>query len=372
MRFSLRVLAVVARAPLWLLRKLRPPRRLRMTREGRYFIAITIGIGLAAINTGNNLLFLVLGWMLSVIIASGALSDVTMRGLAVSRRPPRRIFAGRPFLMEIAVENLKESLASYSIEIEDLVATKPLDKRCYFLKIPAGRTQRTSYRHTFGRRGRYVFDGFRVATKFPFALFHKSRQIRETGEVIVYPAIIPIVLPAPRARQTGETATNQIGRRGDFFGLREYRDGDDRRAIHWRSSARIGQLLVREFEREAQRRATIFIDNALPDDAAGDADDADIDALESAISTAASLAAAYLRSGFAVRLVARGAHVPFAAGEAQLDRVLRTLALLETATAGAEFSGSAAPRGENLLVVPTGVASSGGRPGACQLIEAAA
>jgi uncharacterized protein (DUF58 family) len=357
-----------ARAPLRLLARLRPPRRLRLTREGRYFIAITVGIGLAAINTGNNLLYLVLGWMLSLIIASGMLSDVSMRGLRVTRRPPPRVFARRPFLMEIAVENRKEKLASYSIEIEDLVAGRPLDKRCYFLKIPAGRTQRTSYRHTFARRGRQRFDGFRIATKFPFALFHKSRRVTEAGEAIVYPAIVPVALPSPRARAHGETATRIIGRRGDFFGLREYRDGDDRRAIHWRSSARTGNLMVREYEKEAQRRASVFVDNALPDGHP----DADDDPLDGAVSTAASLAAAYLAAGYGVRLVARGLQLPFGAGEAHLDRILRALALLPPAAESDEFAGPPSPGGENLLVAPRDLPELAGRPAACHRVEEAA
>ena len=341
-------------------------RRLRLTRDGRFFIAITIGIGLAAINTGNNLLYLVLGWMLSLIIASGVLSDMSMRALKVRRRSPRRVFANRPFLMEIAVENVKERLASYSIEIEDLVDGKALDKRCYFLKIPAKRIQRTSYRHTFGRRGRYQFTGFRIGTKFPFALFHKSKRIGVGGDVIVYPEIRPITLPAPLARLNGETATNQAGRRGEFFGLREYRDGDDRRSIHWPSSARTGHLLVREFEREAQRQATIFVDNGLPEPPTP----AEQEGLERAIKTAASLAATYLKAGYSIRLVARGDSVPFGAGDAQLDRVLCALALLPNASLSgpSPFADRPNPRGHNLLVCPPGVEAPD-RPRACQAVE---
>jgi uncharacterized protein (DUF58 family) len=346
------------RIPRRIWRWLRPPRRLRLTREGRYFIAITIGIGLAAINTGNNLLYLLLGWLLSLIIASGALSDVSMRGLHVTRRPPGRLHANRPFLMEIAVENLKGKLASYSVEIEDLVGGRPLDKKCYFLKVPPGRTQRTSYRHTFPRRGLVRMDGFRIATKFPFALFHKSRDVDEPGEVLVFPEVRPMSPPPPRARRLGDAALARIGRRGEFFGLREYRDGDDRRAIHWRSSARSGRLLVREYEEEAQRRATILVDNSLPEGA----HEALEDALEEAISLAASLASSYIHLGYAVRLVARGAAVPFSAGELQLTRVLKALALLETVTAEVPFAGAAEPRGENLLVVARGAPEPPGRP----------
>jgi uncharacterized protein (DUF58 family) len=268
--------------------------------------------------------------------------------------------------MEISVENLKRSLASYSVEIEDLIDERPLDKKCYFLKVPPRRVQRTSYRHTFGRRGLYRFDGFRIATKFPFALFHKSRDVHETGEVLVFPAVFPVPLPAPRARYVGDAQTARIGRRGEFFGLREYRDGDDRRMIHWRSTARSGRLLVREHEEEAQQRATLIVDNALP---AG-ADDRQVDALEEAISLTASLAASYIALGYAVRLIARGESLPFATGEGQLTRILRALALLPTASDQVALAAPPEPHGENLLIVPRGVSSTDRPRGVNHVLEA--
>src|SRR3954469_7925051 len=173
-------------------RWMRPPRALKTTREGKYFIGITIGVGFAAINTGNNLLYLLLGMMLSLIVASGVLSEMSLRLLEVTRQPPGRIFAKTPFLMGIGLRNAKKRAPSFSIEVEDLQADKPLDKKCYFLKLPAGRLQHTSYRHTFPRRGRYVFTAFRVSTKFPFALFRKSRRVELPAEVIVFPQLSPI------------------------------------------------------------------------------------------------------------------------------------------------------------------------------------
>jgi uncharacterized protein (DUF58 family) len=367
-----------------ILAKLRPPRRLKFTREGRYFVAISVGIGMAAINTGNNLLYLLLGWLLSVIIASGVLSEQVLRGLRIQRRPPGRIFAGQPFLMEISVENTKRSLASYSIEVEDRIADGMLDKKCYFLKVPAGRTQRTSYRHTFARRGRYRFTGFRVGTKFPFGLFRKSRDIDVGKELVVYPQVHPITVPPPRAHHPGHDAARQLGRRGEFFGLREYRDGDDRRDIHWRSTARTGRALVREYEDESQKRAVILLDNALPPAAIarGDkrqparptpeqpggapgatSDDRDpAAAMERAISAAASMASAYLNRGYAVELVARGCRVPSGAGPVQATRILEALALLEIVTDEVPFSGGSDTRLESILFYPGAAGPMRGRP----------
>ena len=367
-------------ARMW--RALRPPRRLRFTREGRYFVAIAIGIGAAAVNTGNNLLYLILGWMLSFIVASGVLSELTMRGLKVRRRPPPRMHADQPFLMEISVENQKESMASYSIEIEDLDKGTPLDKKCFFLKVPPGRTQRTSYRHRFAKRGLYRLSGFRIGTKFPFALFRKSRVLVEEDELLVFPAVYAVKTPAPRSRHAEGTLVSRLGRAGEFFGLREYRQGDDRRDIHWRTTARTGRTVVREYEEESQKRVTLLIDNALPDDApaalvrsnkaekpsdtarkaARAARERDSEALEHAISLCASLANAYIAQNYAVRLLARGASVPFASGQPQLVRILKALALLPTVTAHTNFLDLPNPRVESVMVVPNGVAAVAGRP----------
>ena len=168
--------------------------------------------------------------------------------------------------MEVVIKNGKPKRASFSIEVEDLLGTTPLDKRCYFLKIPEGKSQRTSYRHTFARRGLYVLSGYRIATKFPFALFRKSRDVDAPLEVLVYPARVAVPRPPPRAHVRGDATANRLGRRGEFFGLRERRTGDDRRDVHWKSSARTGRLLVREYEDELARRVAIAVDNALPQD----------------------------------------------------------------------------------------------------------
>jgi len=164
------------------------------------------------------------------------------------------------------IENAKKNRASFSIEVEDLVGSTPLDKRCYFLKIPAAKSQRTSYRHTFIRRGLYTLTGYRLATKFPFALFRKSRDVDSPLEVLVYPARVAVPRPPPRTTSRGEATANRLGRRGEFFGLREHRASDDRRDVHWKSSARTGRLLVREYEDELARKVIIGVDNALPKD----------------------------------------------------------------------------------------------------------
>lgn len=349
-------------------RRLRPPRRLTFTRDGKWIVVLATGIGLAAVNTGNNLLYLLLGWILSFIIASGILSERTLRGLRVIRRPPPTLHAGEPFLMELTLINDKPKRASYSIELEDLRGDRPIDKRCFFLKVPEAGTQRATYRHTFVRRGRYVLDGVRIATRFPFGLFRKSRDMPLSTELVVYPALVPVVRPPSRVESRGDALTARRGRRGEFFGLRELRHGDDRRDVHWRSSARTGRLLVREYEDELSRDVTIAVDNALPAAIRAELTErptdaavlSHVDALERAISTAASLALGYLASGWSVALVARGCVVPTGVGRVHEARVLHALALLEATDDSVPLPVPPSARTESVLVVPVEIAGSPG------------
>jgi uncharacterized protein (DUF58 family) len=364
-----------ARPPVPWWRRLRPPRRLSFTREGRIIVILSVGVGFAAINTGNNLLYLLLGWLLSFIIASGVLSEMTLKRLVVERRPPPRVFAGEPFLMEVVIRNEKARRASFSIEVEDLVGSTPLDKRCYFLKIPAAKSQRTSYRHTFVRRGLYTLTGYRIASKFPFALFRKSRDVDAPLEVLVYPARVAVPRPPPRTEARGHSTAHRSGRRGEFFGLREHRSGDDRRDVHWRSSARTGRLLVREYEDEHARNVVIGVDNALPDavrDAVSDGAltpdvEAAVAAVERAISVAASLASVYLEAGWTVELCARDCHIPPGSGRIHEARIARALALLPYVADAVAFA-ALPPRVESVLVLPRTVAAAG-RPSASTVMD---
>lgn len=327
---------------LWrrLARALRPRRRFPPTREGWYFLVATLLVGLAAINAGLNLLFLVWGMMLFLILASGVLSELCLRKLEVRRATPPAAYAETPYLMGIALGNHKRRLPSFSVEVEDLVAGRPIEKRCYFLKLPAGRTQETAYRHVAARRGRLKLSGFRLSTRFPFGLIHKSKDIEAPAELLVYPALVPVPASLLRgfASQHGRGLHKWRSRRGEFFGLREFRQGDDPRDIHWRTSARRGAPFVREAEDDEGQEVCLVLDNSVtsaggpgpataprPTETSADGVDA---AFEETVSLAASLACELLARGYRVGLCARGEEITPEGGQAQATRLLRFLALV--------------------------------------------
>lgn len=313
-------------------------RGVRLTRDGGWFCIVLLCIALIALNTGNNLLYLLLAMLLSLLLASLLMAEVSLRGVVPRRQPPPRVHAKDPFLMGIVLRNDKRRFPSFSIEVEDLCEDEVVDKRCYFLKIPAGRTQQTSYRHSLLRRGRYVFTAFRISTKFPFALFRTSRYVEHRSEVVVYPTLLPLShWPQAMTVAIGNLSMSKVGRRGNFHALREYRHGDDPRDIHWRSSARRQRLVVREHEVEAVQQVTLLVDNSLPKELHKDPE-AQLQ-LEKVISWAASLGAFYLEHGYALRLCTRGTTppLPLLVSPANLGRLLLTLALLPTVTPEVPF-----------------------------------
>ncbi len=307
--------------------KLRP-RRLRFTREGKFFLGITLGVGFAAINTGNNLLYLMLGLLLALIVVSGVMSEISLRNLTVVRRLPARAQVGRAHLVEIEVYNHKKRIPSYAIEVEDLRAGQPADKRCFFLKISPKSAQVAAYRRTPTRRGLDVHTGFRIATRFPFGLFEKSREVTAAGELVIYPAVDPVQLRGvlPGAKQ-GHDGIVGAGHGDDFLGLKVMRDGEDPKDIHWKKSAALGQLVVRERGREARPDITLTLDVHKPNGGGEEWDNL----FERRIREVASRATAHIKRGDIVTLkTSRGERTRADRGVGA-DAMLRYLALVEPA-----------------------------------------
>ena len=303
------------------------PRGLTFTRDGKIFVLISLGVGFAAVNTGNNLLFLVLGMMLGMIIISGILSEMTLRNVTITRHLPRRVEANTIFPAQLALRNDKRWAASFSVELRDEIDGRPFRRRCFFLKVGPGAQRSIAYRCELPLRGLSHFDGTIVSTRFPFGLFEKTRFIALKDEVIVLPASVPVGVP-PRAAMTAEGAL-QVGVCGsgqDFLELREMVPGDDSRRIDWRSTARLGRPVVRETERDADGFVEIVLD-ASPVDGTDEA----LENVEHDISVAATMIRHMTARGLNIRLVTSGSVGIETHGGVGAVRLLEHLALLDPA-----------------------------------------
>jgi uncharacterized protein (DUF58 family) len=198
----------------------------------------------------------------------------------------------------------------------------------FVLMVPGHGVAAARVRITFPRRGAYALDEIIVSTTFPFGLFRKERDLGVPASVLVRPRTtrpVRALRPAGRAGTRARTplAAAAVGaERGEFRGLRPYRSGDDPRDVHWRSSARTGEPIVREYDREQGRAYWLCLATAH----------ADSDAAEVAVEIAAALAAAAVARNDLFGFSGGGFVVSQGSGPAQLDRVLDALARVRFAT----------------------------------------
>ncbi len=298
------------------------PRSLRFTKEGTRYTAILFLIGLAAINTGNNLLYLILAMMLSLIIISGLMSESTLRKLYAQREFPSHIFMGTTVKVRISIENKKKYLSSYSFTVEELSSEDVNTSGAYVLKVTDKTTVNSKY--TFKKRGVVKLNTLVFKTRFPFGLFMKGRTTTAESEVVVLPRLRPLKkdeLSLLSLQSSGTARPGQRGTGSQLYGLRDYNLTDDSRYIHWKASAKSGKLVVKEYEKETEKKIRVVFNN-LSDDPKR---------FELEVEKAASLVNYYITElGYSVGLrTLSGTDIPCASGEEQLMRILHNLALIE-------------------------------------------
>jgi uncharacterized protein (DUF58 family) len=310
------------------LERLRQTFHYEVTKAGVVYVLVTLVIGIAALNTGNNLLYIVVAAMLAAILVSGVMSALVLRGLELEVRLPEHVFAGRPVVGGVVLRNPRRFLPSFSIRVvparrerkirkqwrwERTTFTFPLNRppenqwvrlrdwrvrrvevappapgifegMIYFPYLPAGAVLTADLELRFERRGRYRESSFGVATRFPFAFLTKTRDVPLERDILVYPAVEPAdelfeILPLVR----GEWESFVRGRGSDLYRIREYMPEDSARHVDWKATAKSGSLKVREFSREDERKLCIVFDNPTAGVISGQA-------YERAVNLAASLA----------------------------------------------------------------------------------
>lgn len=303
------------------------PRKLVVTREGKWIIGIAILLGGAAVNTGNNLLYLLLSLVISVIAVSGILSELGLRDLLLERCYPQELEVGQVGALRVEVQNPKQR-AVLHLQIGELMdATEDADVRDgYILHLAGGETGQAFAAIRPKRRGPIRTVGLSLATAYPFGFASKSRLFDDPAEFLALPPVAEVRLPWQGALdRLGQETSPKIGQGDAFAGLRDAREGDSLRDIHWKVSARRQRLIAREWQAETRRIALVRFAHVACEDSAAPQQ------LDAACSVVAGLCAALLDAGFAVGLqTLQGAVLPEAdgGGHEQLLRIRRHLAWL--------------------------------------------
>jgi len=285
---------------------------------------------------------------------------------------PARVQAGQESRVELSVANPGRR-ATGVVELRDPVDGGPRRARLLLAPLRPGQEERATYRIPTARRGVLTVGPLEARRFDPLALATTARPVAPETELIVHPAI-EAVLPLPHApgddRRGGARRATAIGSAGDdFYALRPWVVGDDLRRVHWPSTARRDELMVRQHDVPWQGRATVVLD-VRPQHY-------DDDSLEQAVSAAASIAAGSGQGGALVRLVTTdGSDTGFGAGPAHLDAILERLARVEAHTVDARLLDLPEVDGSMALVVSAELpgpelgrlARLAGRPGSLTVV----
>jgi uncharacterized protein (DUF58 family) len=296
--------------------------RVRITRVGVWYIIATLVVGVAAANTGNNSLYLVEAMLLALLAVSGLASRRNLRAMRLEVSAPDEIFAKQPFSLRYRLASRDRLLAKRLLLL--FAGTEVRGHLVPFLAKGEEVEGRLSLlRH---RRGLFRIPVIKVSSIFPLGLFQKTMRFPVDLELLIFPEINPVGMHRLTATgRTGEEASAKAGWGHELLSLRAFRPGDDPRGIHWKQTARTGELVYMERESEQGRRLSVVLDNAVGELS----DDGERDRFEGLVSEAASVADHHLENGYEVELVTRDGVLPFAGGKAQRLRILETLALVE-------------------------------------------
>jgi uncharacterized protein (DUF58 family) len=259
------------------LQVLLPTQRQVWTREGILYVLAWLILLVLGLQHQVNLILLVAGLAFGPVVASFVVSAAMLRKLRVSRRVPPYVFSGDPLPLDYTLENFRRWTAALALFIEDeltpadraVSGSSGLAPRIFFARVPGREKARIRWTGVGPRRGRYWFRSMELITRSPFGLVERRVSINDPAELIVYPTVGQLTRRwQVLQRQAVETRRGQRHDRSsqqqEYHGLRDYRPGDSPRWIHWRTSARLGQPMVKEFEQQNEQDLAILIDPWLP------------------------------------------------------------------------------------------------------------
>lgn len=260
----------------WFVEGLWPSQQLRWTREGIFYLGVWVGLLVVGLYQQINLILLVAGLAAGPVAASVFVSASMLRRLRVVRRVPAYVFSGDPLRLDYALQNDRRWTAALALTLQDELT--PTDRsiggaavfpRVFFPRVPGLGRERVRWEGLSPRRGRYQFRNLDLATRSPFGLFERRLTVASPGDLVVYPTIGHLTRRWHLIqREASETRRGQRHDRAitqqEYHGLRDYRPGDSPRWIHWRTSARLGQPMVKEFEQQHEQDLAVLIDPWLP------------------------------------------------------------------------------------------------------------
>jgi uncharacterized protein (DUF58 family) len=307
----------------------------KISRTGLVTLFLCIAFLFMSIYWAANHVYLLTALMWAVAITSLLYPRIMLRATRVSASMPVEVYAQTPFAVELTLHTEGRVGGAYGIVVGP---TDPERGRRQYVGRIGGKqpSHHLLVRETMPERGRHWLPGLSVASSFPFGLFHARRRAESERRVLVYPRLGQISSDALAQYRGGEARWLVEQRRkdqqGDFRSLRKYAPGDNPRHVHWKTSAKMGELYVREFERREMHSALLLLDAYLPPQMPEQAAEARRERFERAVRFTATLAADLAERGVPFAFASCCPDLAFSrydTGPGHLRDVLEILALAD-------------------------------------------
>ena len=234
----------------------------RLTKIGTTFVIFTIVIGFAAINTGNNSLYIGLSFMLGTLLLSGIASQRGLKHLRVHFESMSEAWAGKPATGRLRIEN-----RSRIWNVRDVIVVSDELAEPLFIPILQRRSEiRVNASFLFERRGIVQLKTLEIYTRYPFGFFLKKRRARISGEVVVFPRLLGSDERQQQLKSVDGDwySVSRPGAGTEVHSFREYTRGDSVRQVYWKKSASLGRWVMKQTELEAGRAVHIVVDPYKP------------------------------------------------------------------------------------------------------------
>jgi len=286
--------------------------RVALTPEGFAYLTVLCFITVGSIMRTVNLLILMAGLMFAPLFLNWRLAVYRIRSLRGLRRPPSRIHANQLVKFQWECKNTTRAFPAMNVMIHDQLRRAPdseqtLDRRSTpslfdtqnvirrwfgelidriwrrydrdtakvqvrFQRLLAGQPETQTFRSYFAQRGKYYLGPAEIVSSFPFGLIVSRQRIGQNATFFVAPELGTLKTSWEKRVQSSATGADSAQQKqsveGDeFFGLRPWRTGDNKKNIHWRSTAKQGFPIVKQHERRNNRDFAIVLDLHVDDDA---------------------------------------------------------------------------------------------------------
>ena len=281
--------------------------KVKVNRAGKIYITLTIFLGIAAVNTANNLLYMVVSVLLGVMLISGIVSYLNLLGVKIYLKPPREVYAGKRESFKVFAYK-ENKLPSFLIEVSNKVS------RFFFVylsqKVSEGKLE-----FLFERRGFYESFEIEVSSEFPLGFFKRFYTIEVNLNLVVFPKPVKTPLSEILTNKSKDSSGMKFYKKGfeEVKDLREY-SGEPLKLIHWKVSAKTEKLMVKNMLSQEESSIILSLE-----DVSGD--------LETKLSKLTYLVNELMKNGYSVGLKLKDKEIPPARGEKHRLFLLREIAL---------------------------------------------